>query len=257
MRLLILSLFAIFSVANVVRAVDLQYFSITANQVAEVKQTLDAFEKGKLTLQDLNEKAGTEGCRKLVGYFLLHTNEISVKARLPIGRSFAGFNLFPEATNLGAQYVAVFSNDWHGWRLLGAAYNSLNLSNKSIHCYGTAIKLGDNDSRVSLAQVALKSSRLDLVKDMLPQLFALKDNPQTPEKTRLSLISVLITYSVRAHQKDVFIKTLAGEDMKEILQNWMVKNNVLAACKFFKGEDIDRIRQVVEAASTSEAKPPQ
>ncbi len=257
MRLLILTILAIFSLANVLFAVDLQYFSITTNQSAEIKQTLDAFENGKLTLQDLNEKAGTEGCRKLVGYYLLHTNEITVKARLPIGRCFNGFNLFPEATNLGAQYVAVFSNDWHGWRLLGAAYNSLNLSNESIHAYSHAIKLGDQNSYAPLAQVALKINRLDLVQEMLPQLFSLKDNPQTPEKNKLNLISILIFYSVRAHQKDIFIKTLAGEDMKQILQNWMVKNNVRAGCKVFKGEDIDKIRQAVEAASKSEVKPPQ
>ena len=198
MKLLILTVLAILSLAGDLLAVDLQFFSITTNQAAEVKQTLDAFEKGKLTLQDVNEKAGTEGCRKLVGYYLLHTNEITVKARLPIGRSFAGYNLFPEATNLGAQYVTVYSNDWHGWRLLGAAYNSLNLSNESIHAYSMAVDLGDKDSCASLAQVALRSKRLDLVKDMLPQLFAMKDNPQTPEKTRLSLISVLsLTFSRR------------------------------------------------------------
>ncbi len=257
MRLLILNVLAVFISANALLAVDLQFFSITANQAAEVKQTLDAFENGKLTLQDLNENAGTEGCRKLAGYYLLHTNEITTKAKLPIGRSFAGFNLFPEATNLGAQYVTVFSNDWRGWRLLGAAYNSLNLSNESIHAYSKAVKLGDNDSFASLAQVALRYNRLDLVKDMLPQLFALKDNPQTPEKNKLNLISTLIIYSARARQKDVFIKTLEGEDMKQILQNWMVKNNVRAGCKVFKGEDIDKIRQAVEAASASEAKPPQ
>jgi hypothetical protein len=208
-------------------------------------------------LQDLNENAGTEGCRKLVGYYLLHTNEITVKAKLPIGRSFNGFNLFPEATNLGTQYVTVFSNDWHGWRLLGAAYNSLSLSNESIHAYGNAIKLGDNDSCAFLAKVALRYNRLDLVKEMLPQLFSLKDNPQTPEKNKLSLISTLIFYSVRARQKDIFIKTLEGEDLKQILQNWMVKNNVRTGCKVFKGEDIDKIRQTVEAADQSEAKPPQ
>ncbi|MGB7745747.1 MAG: hypothetical protein WBN75_00460 [Verrucomicrobiia bacterium] len=257
MRRLILTLLATFNLANVLFAVDLQYFSITTNQAAEVKQTLDAYENGKLTLQDLNEKAGTEGCRKLVGYYLSHTNEITVKAKLPVGRSLNGFNLFPEATNLGAQYVAVFSNDWHGWRLLGAAYNSLNLSNESIHAYSNAVKLGDKDSYTSLAQVALKNNRFDLIQDMLPQLFALKDNPQTPEKNKLNLISTLIFYSVKAHQKDIFIKTLEGEDLKQILQNWMVKNNVMAGCKVFKGEDMDKIRQAVEAANTSETKPPQ
>jgi hypothetical protein len=256
-RLLLLSILAIFNLVSVLLAVDLQYFSITTNQAAEVKQTLDAFENGKLTLQDLNENAGTEGCRKLVGYYLLHTNEITAKARLPVGRSFNGFNLFSEATNLGAQYVTVFSNDWHGWRLLGAAYNSLNLSNESIRAYSNAVKLGDKDSYASLAQVALRYNRLDLVKDMLPQLFSLKDNPQTPEKNKLHLTSILIFYSARAHQKDIFIKTLEGEDMKQILQNWMVKNNVRAGCKVFQGEDIDKIRQAVEAADQSEAKPPQ
>ena len=256
MRLLTLTILAIFNLANILFAVDLQYFSITTNQAAEVRQTLDAFEKGKLTLQDLNENTGTEGCRQLVGYYLLHTNEISVKAKLPIGRSFAGFNLFSEATNLGAQYATVFSNDWHGWRLLGAAYNSLNLSNESFHAYGNAIKLGDKDSYAPLAQVALKNNRPDLVQEILPQLFSLKDNPQTPQKNKLNLITILTFYSVKARQKDVFIKTLEGEDMKQILQNWMVKNNVRAGCKVFKGEDIDKIRQAVEAAGKSETKPP-
>jgi len=256
-RLLTLTIFAIFNLANVLLAVDWQYFSITTNQAAEVKQTLDAFEKGQLTLQDLNEQAGTEGCRQLVGYYLLHTNEISVKAKLPIGRSFAGFNLFPEATNLGAQYVTVFSNDWHGWKLLGTAYNSLNLSNESIHAYAIAVKLGDGDSYVSLAKVALKYNRPDLVQEILPQLFSLKNNPQTPQKNKLNLITILTFYSVQARQKDVFIKTLKGEDMKQILQNWMVKNNVRAGCKVFKGEDIDKLRQAVEAAGQAEAKPPQ
>ena len=61
MRRLILIILPTFSLASVLLAVDLQYFSITTNQAAEVKQTLDAYEQGKLTLQDLNENAGTEG----------------------------------------------------------------------------------------------------------------------------------------------------------------------------------------------------
>jgi hypothetical protein len=256
-KLLTLTLLAIFNLASVLFAVDLQYFSITTNQAAEVKQTLDAYEQGKLTLQDLEENAGTEGCRKLVGYYLLHTNEISAKARLPIGRSCAGFNLYSEATNLGAQYVTVFSNDWHGWKLLGTAYNSLNLSNESIHAYAIAVKLGDEDSYASLAKVALKYNRPDLVQEILPQLFSLKNNPQTPQKNKLNLITVLTFYSVKVRQKDVFIKTLEGEDLKQILQNWMVKNNIRAGCKVFKGEDIDKLRQAVEAAGQAETKPPQ
>jgi len=257
MKLKTLTILAIFSVANALLAVDLQYFSISTNQAAEVKQKLGAFENGNLTLQDLNENAGVEGCRELVGYYLLHTNDITEKAKLPIGRSFAGFKLFPEATNLGAQYVTVFSNDWHGWRLLGSAYNSLHLSDESIQAYRKAVKLGDKDSYASLAEVALNKNRFDVVQDLLPQLFALKDNPQTPEKNRLNLTSILIFYSVRAHQKDVFIKTLEGVDMKQIAQNWMVSNNVMAGCKAFKGEDTDKIRQAVEAAGKPEAKPPQ
>jgi hypothetical protein len=45
--------------------------------------------------------------------------------------------------------------------------------------------------------------------------------------------------------------------MKQIAQNWMVSNNVMAGCKAFKGEDTDKIRQAVEAAGKPEAKPPQ
>jgi hypothetical protein len=80
----ILLILAIFSLANVLRAVDLKYFSSTTDQVTEVKQILDAYENGKLTLQDINENAGPEGCRKLIGYNLLHTSRAAIYAELRI-----------------------------------------------------------------------------------------------------------------------------------------------------------------------------
>ena len=254
MKLLILQI-VIFGLATAVLAEDLQNFSITTNQAAEVKQKLDAYENGKLTLQDLNENAGAEGWRELVGYYLLHTNEITTKAKLPISRAFAGFNLFSNAINLGTEYVNVYSNDWHGWRLLGAAYDSINSSNESIRVYSNDVKFGGKDAYETLAGVAIKNDRLDVVQNIVPRLMILKSAKQTPEEDKLNLISILLFYSIKTDRKDIFTKTLDGVDMKEVLQNDEVKKDIVSGCAYFEDEDtnkdIEKIRQEMESATGS------
>ncbi|HWY31336.1 MAG TPA: hypothetical protein VNX46_11295 [Candidatus Acidoferrum sp.] len=231
----------------------LSYFAITTNQDAAIRDKLTLYDGGVVGLEDLNENAGAEGSRELVGYYLSHTNKIAVKDMLPIGRAFAGFNMFTNAIKLALPYVKANPNDWHGWRLLAASYDSINASNESLSAYAQAVKCGDTKSYEPLAGVALKSGRVDVVRKIVPQLMALRDNKLTPEESRLNVISLLAAYSMMADQKEVFIKTLKGENIGMIVQNDDVRQNVMAGCVFFHGADIDKIRMEVNAGSASDS----
>lgn len=229
-------------------------FRITTDQAREVKQKLDAYERGKISLEDLGEKAGADTWRQLIGYYLLHKNDISTKAKLPIGRCYAQFHAIPQAMKLGEEYANVYSNDWRGWRLLGYCYDVMNYTNEAIRAYSNAARLGNQLSYEQLAGFALKSGRSDVVGKIVPELLALKAAKETPEADRLALISILLGYSMKADRKDVFVKTLQGEDFKNILQNDQIKTDVASGCEIFEGEDIDKIRQELEATTRNDSK---
>ena len=101
------------------KALATGYFEITGAEEAQIKQKINAYLKGDMSLHDLNENSGNEGNRELIGYYFLHTNEIPAKAKFPISRSFAAICAYPEAASLAAAYLNVFSNDLSGWKELG------------------------------------------------------------------------------------------------------------------------------------------
>jgi hypothetical protein len=51
-----------------------------------------------------------------------------------------------------------------------------------------------------------------------------------------------------AEQKDLFIKALDQQDMKALLRNDTVRQNIVSGCQMFEGKDIEKIRQKLEAA---------
>ena len=254
MKLFVFQLIVVVGVVGDALAKDPYFFSVSIKDCIEAERKLEAYEKGKLSLQDLNEKAGEEGCKQLIGYYLLHTNDISPKAKLPISRCYAAFAMYPDVVKLASEYVSVYSNDWHGWRILGTAYDLMNSSTKSINAYSNAVRLGDTKSYESLAGVALKNHQPEIVRDLVPKLIALKDGKQTPRDNKLNVISILLFYSIDADRKDVFIRTLEGEDMKDMLSNDMIKKNIMTGCKRFEGLEIDVIRHELEAAIQRESK---
>jgi len=243
---------AIVGFVPILYAGNMDYFSITTGQASDMHQKLDAFERGKISLDDLNEKAGADGCRILIGYYFLHTNDISTRVKLPVGRCFAGFGIYPEAIKMAKEYVNIYSNDWRGWRLLGASYASINASNEAVYAYGNAVKYGDKDSYEPLAGEAAQSGQLDVVKGILPQLMALKSDRQISKESRLNLISILLFYSLKTDQKNIFVQTIEGENMKEMLSHDKVRLNITSGCEFFSGADIDKIKQEMKAAIGSE-----
>jgi hypothetical protein len=131
----------------------------------------------------------------------------------------------------------------------------LNFTNEAIQAYTKAIKLGDKDSCETLAGIAINSGRLDIVKSIIPQLTDLKNTPQTSHDNKISLMNIIIVCAAKTGQKEVFIKALEGMDMKDILKDADARENITSGCQIFQGKDIDKIRQELEAASKSEAKP--
>jgi len=115
------------------------------------------------------------------------------------------------------------------------------------------VKFGGKDAYETLAGVAIKNDRLDVVQNIVPRLMILKSAKQTPEEDKLNLISILLFYSIKTDRKDIFTKTLDGVDMKEVLQNDEVKKDIVSGCAYFEDEDtnkdIEKIRQEMESAT--------
>lgn len=242
---------------NLCMADNFVYFAITTNQAAFIEQRLAAYEKGQIHLADLTENAGQEGCRELIGYYYLHSNDIPVKAKIPISRTFAAGEMYPQAIKLAKEYVNVYSNDWLGWSILGYCYSAINYTNETFMSYSNAIRLGDKDSYEVFAGNAFKYGRIDLIKEIIPELMALKNSKDTLTENKQHLISLLLLYSAKTDRKDIFLQTLQGENLKEILKNDAVKKDIISGCGYFADEDTDgeikKIRLSLEAALKSDS----
>ncbi|HSY74446.1 MAG TPA: hypothetical protein VK810_03165, partial [Dongiaceae bacterium] len=144
--------FVIFGLATAASADDLQNFLITTNQAAEIKQKLEAFEKGDINLDETAPSMG--GCQKLIDYYSLHTNDVSIKMKLPICRCFAALDKYPEAERLATEYLDVYSNDWRGWKILGVAYLKMANYSAAVEALTNSARLGDGNSYTPLAFAA-------------------------------------------------------------------------------------------------------
>jgi hypothetical protein len=229
------------------------FFVITTNQEAEIKQKLDAYEKGKLHVSDLTINAGPEANRELIGYYLMHTNDISAKSKLPISVSYVGCCAYPEVIKLATEYLSVYPNDRNGWRILGNAYvlmdlldNLTNASNKALQAYVHAVKLGDKDSLEPLSYAAFKNGRMDIIKKIVPQLMDLRQSKYASKEDKLGITSILLGYSLKTNRKDIFIKTLNGINMDEALQDDSIKMDVTLGCKIFTGKEIEKLRKQLD-----------
>lgn len=221
---------------------------LSSNDVIEVRQQLDQYGNGNVTLNDLTQDGTTDFDQKLVSYYLSHPNSVTVKMKLPISRCFAAFGKYQEAAKLAANYVQAYPNDWHGWRILGGANFIMMNYIAAVSAYTNAVRLGDDGSYVPLTAAAMKSGQLEIVHSLLPRLFALKQ-ARSSKIQPLEVVGVLLIYSLRTDQQGIFVKALAGVTGQQILSRDDLHQLVMAGCKRFKGEAIDKIRQEVEEAA--------
>jgi hypothetical protein len=222
--------------------------ALSAGADDEVKQKLRDFEQGKLSLEALTEKGGEDFDRRLITFYSEHTNEVSVKELLPISRCYALFDDFNQAAQLAERYVLVYSNDWHGWRIVGAANAALTNIDKALAGFTNAVRLGDNESCVQLGFCAWHLDRLDIMKEILPCLFASKNNAKS-EKDKTDALFVLLVYSTNADREDVFVKALAGVEPSEIAARKDLTNVLLTVYDRFKTKDLQPLCEKVRALS--------
>jgi hypothetical protein len=219
--------------------------TITEAEAAEVKLRLEAYEKGVLSLEDLND-----GTQKLVAYYLAYASSVPTKAKLPLSCAFGRYDLHAAATRLAADYVSVYSNDWRGWRVLGFAHTQMDNVKAAIAAYTNAVRLGDKDSCGMLAANAIDDHQLELVNGLVPDMLKLQHDSTTSKLYWMELTGVLVLYSVKADREDVFLKAMEGADLEAILSRKELKGYVERACKKFKSEEAQRIAEKLRRASS-------
>jgi hypothetical protein len=245
MKIVILTYIVITCFAPALWADNTADLSLTPNEKTEIGQKLEAYENGKLTLDDLTTNADL--AQKVMAYYLSHTNDVTSKMKLPISRCFAGARRYSDAARLATEYVDIYSNDWRGWRIVGGSDFEIGSFNAAIGAYTNAVRLGDDGSYATLGLAALRMERLDIFRTIIPRLFILKQSKRTGEVNPLDMVMLLAGYSLRVNQQDLFIKALDGVDAKRILSRDDLKQLVETGCERFKGKEIDKIRAEMEA----------
>ncbi len=206
---------------------------------------------------DTNVITNAEQSRELIGYYLSHTNEMSLKGELLISRCFFGFGLYTNAIELARQYLNVYSNDFRAWNMLGTSYMMVKSPDEAVKAFTNAVQLGYKKSYTALAGAALQSGQWDVVQSIIPQLMALQESKDLSQDDKLDLVVILLGYSIKTEDKEIFVNELNGVDAKQILSRDDLKQLVTFGCQSFHGKDIDKIRQEMDAAGKSEAKSPE
>ncbi len=211
---------------------------LSVKDTNEVQQALSGFDKNILTLEQVTEKGGAEWGGKILDYYLSHSNEVTLKMKLPISRCFAAFGKYPEAAELARDYVNVYSNDWRGWDILGGAKLMMGSHGEALWAMTNAVRLGDKKNYPSLGAAALATDRLDVFQEMVLQpLLTLKRAKETPKTDRLDLVGMLLVYGLKTDQKDVFVKALDGISAAEIIDRDDIKELVEKGCKQFTAKE--------------------
>jgi tetratricopeptide (TPR) repeat protein len=224
-------------------------FVLTPAETERVEEQLKAYDKGNVTREALYGADMSDGCRKLVGYYMAHSNSISIKAKLPLSRCLAGFGKYEEAAKVARDYANVYSNDFLGWEILAYCHVAMTNDSEAIDAYKKAIKLGDTDAYQALAGVAIRAHRLEVISPILSKLQELQRSKATSADSRINLTTLLTAYALMTDRRDIFVQTLSGQNLNQLMQDDIVRKNIAAGCDIFKGQDIDTIRQELESWS--------
>ena len=84
MKIIIFELIAIFCLISALWAENIPQVSTTTSDENEARLKLEAFENGSIDLDETSGTSSMNGCQQIIDYYLLHTNEVSVKMKLPI-----------------------------------------------------------------------------------------------------------------------------------------------------------------------------
>jgi hypothetical protein len=226
-----------------------RFSQLSEKDTVAVAKNLDSFDNGSATLDSLT--GSQEGTMRILEYYVMHTNEVTTKMKLPIAKSYAVWGKYPEAAELAQDYVGTYSNDWRGWRVLGGSKVAMKSYNEAVDALTKAERLGDNGNYSALGGAALMADRLDVFESIaLPHLLMLaNDTKGFPERERNQMRGLLIVYALRTENESIFLKAIDKVNMRDISQWEELKNLIAQGCARFNGSDIDTIRKELQAAT--------
>jgi len=92
-----------------------------------------------------------------------------------------------------------------------------------------------------LATAAVFTNKWEIVQSVLPKLIDLKKGDQLSKKEKLQLAFVLLSYSVKFTNKEVFVQNVNDMNVHDVLLDEDLNELVTKGCNLFEGEDIDKI----------------
>jgi hypothetical protein len=213
-------------------------------------RALRDYDQGRLSYGELFKPGRPKADTNLAAYYFARSNSLTVKMKLPISSSLAVTDHFPEAAALGREYVAVYSNDWRGWAVIGGAEFFLKHYEAALEADTKAAALGDESNYAGLGYAAVTLGRFEVLDRFTPAILRRKDSEQIPEDERLQLVLVLTGYANKAKRPEVLVRALSGISAKQIESLPALKRLILDSCEIFKNEE-----EVIKLCNTLKADP--
>lgn len=227
-------------------AAELEFPKLSSGEAAKIREKLEKYEAGKLTLEQTTEFSGEDTTLKMISFYLSNSNNMTHKMKLPVARTYALCGLFPQAADLAQLYVNAYTNDWVGWNVLGGAKLMLKRYDEAFFAMTNVIRLGSDRNINTVAGLALKFDRLDVFEGMmLNRLFVLKDSKTNSvgdvfdEKDRLDTVKSLVAYSLKAKKGEVFAQAIQGVSLKQIKSRGDLQTYVEAGCEMFSSKETE------------------
>jgi len=225
-----------------VESVQAQKYYMAQEDLIEVRRRLTDYAKGAITLEQVVEPDGEEWGKKLIGFYVLRTNEVSAKMKLPIARAYSSFGSYSNSVQLASDYLAVYTNDARGWDVLSGAHLMQRSYNEALAAGTNAIRLGSERNIAGVGGIALHTERMDVLEGVIvPRLLVLKGDSSTAADSKQSMLSVLVAYSLKAKKKEIFVKALEGVDAKLIIADPKLKANVELGCEYFDAKETEKL----------------
>jgi len=86
---------------------------------------------------------------------------------------------------------------------------------------------------------ALESDRLGILKDIVPTLIKLKQSADTEAQVKSEITLELIIYSIITNDRDLFVRSLEGVTVEEILSRKSLRVALFIGWNFFKPKEIE------------------
>lgn len=213
-----------------------------------VEYTLAQFAKGELKLQELYDDNQKPLRLAIIRYFQQRTNTVPVEQKLLIAACMGKEGNFEQACDLLVEYVRAYTNSARGWSMLGTAASMTNKKQKAVEAYQRAVALGDERALLPLVADALEISRLDIASNNVPKLLELRKSHRPPKFIKLEITGVLAMYAQASNNEDLFVESLEGLQIEDLLERKDVAATIAKVCEKFNSQKAKEICEKLKLA---------